>query len=98
MSDILVFLAIGFFAALFFLNFYFRAKIMKIYKKLINNRIEFDISHIFSKSKMEAEILPRYPAFRDDILSFSGHIKKSLAIAAILVVMITVIGIILKSI
>ncbi len=98
MTDILVFLAIGFFAALFFLNFYFRAKIMKIYKKLINNRIEFDISHIFSRSKMETEILPRYPAFKDDILSFCGHIKKSIAIAVVLVVLIMAIGIVLKNI
>ncbi|MCZ2100443.1 MAG: hypothetical protein LC107_02770 [Chitinophagales bacterium] len=98
MLDFLVFLAIGIFVALFFLNFYFRVKIMKVYKKLISNRIEFGTSHIFNMDKMKKEILPKYPAYTEDIMAFSNHIRKSLLIASILLVAITLVGIILKNI
>ena len=89
-----MFLAVGLFVALFFLNFYFRSK---IYKVLVNNRVEFGAAHIFNKAKMEAEILPRYPKLQDDILAFSNHIKKSVWKAIVIVVTIVVIGFILRS-
>ena len=98
MSQLLTFLAIGFFAALFFLNFYFRVKILKIYKILVANRIEFGVQHIFNNQNMESEVLKRYPAYKADILNFSNHIKRSLMYALILVVGITIIGFIIKTI
>ncbi len=98
MIDILTYLIIGIFLSLLFLNIYFRIKVFKVYKTLVQNRIEFNSSHIFNQSKMEKEVLTRYPNFRDDILNFSGHIKKSLSIAIVLVLLITIMGIILKSI
>lgn len=98
MVDVIVYLIIGIFLALLFLNIYFRVKVFKVYKKLVQNKIEFDSSHIFNTLKMEKEVLSKYPTFRNDILSFSGHIKKSLSIAVILVLLITIMGFILKSI
>ena len=98
MTDILIFLIIGIFIALLFLNIYFRVKVIKLYKTLVQNRIEFDSSHIFNNQKMETEILPKYPKFRNEIVGFAGHIKKSLSIAVVLVLLITVMGFILKSI
>lgn len=97
MTGLIGSLAVGFFIALFFLNFYFRAKILKVYKVLVNNRIEFSAKHIFNKEKMESEVLSRYPAFRNEILSFSNHIKKSIVIAATLVFAIVIAGFILKN-
>jgi len=98
MVDVFVYLIIGIFLALLFLNIYFRVKVFKVYKKLVQNKIEFDSSHIFNSQKMEKEVLSKYPTFRSDILRFSGHIKKSLSIAVILVLLITIMGFILKSI
>lgn len=97
MTDFLVILAVGLFVAVFFLNFYFRTKILKIYKVLVNNRVEFSMAHIFNKDKMEAEVLLRYPKFRDDIIAFSIHIKRSLFIAIALVVAIIIVGFVLRS-
>ncbi len=98
MSTILISLIIGIFIALFFLNVYFRVKVLKVYKILVQNRIQFDSSHILNKSKLEAEILPKYPAFRNEILTFTGHIRKSLSIAVVLVLLITIAGFILKQV
>jgi hypothetical protein len=96
MVDILFYLIIGFFLALLFLNIYFRVKVLKLYKILVKNRIEFNASHIFNKEKMMTEILSQYPDFSNEILTFTGHIKRSLSIAVILIVLITVMGCILK--
>lgn len=98
MSYIITYLIIGVFLSLLFLNLYFRIKVFKVYKVLVQNRIEFNSSHIFNKVKMENEVLSKYPSFTNEILSFSGHIKKSILIAVILVLLITIMGIILKNI
>jgi hypothetical protein len=98
MTDILIYLIIGIFLALLFLNIYFRVKVLKVYKTLVQNRIQFDSSHIFNHEKMEREVLSLNPKFRNEILSFTGHIKKSITIAIILVILITVMGFILKRI
>jgi hypothetical protein len=98
MTYIITYLIIGVFLSLLFLNLYFRIKVFKVYKVLVQNRIEFNSSHIFNKDKMEKEVLSRYPTFKSEILSFTGHIKKSILIAIILVLLITIMGIILKNI
>lgn len=98
MVTTLTFLIIGIFVALLFLNIYFRVKVFKVYKTLVQNKVEFDSSHIFNKSKLETEILPKYPQFKSDILTFIGHIKNSISIAVILVLLITMMGVILKNI
>jgi hypothetical protein len=46
--------------------------------------------------KLNEEILPKYPKYTNEILGFIGHIKKSVTIAVILVILITVMGFILK--
>jgi len=96
MSDFLLFLMIGIFVALLFLNIYVRVKVLKFYKVLVQNQVQFDSSHFFNKSKMETEVLNRYPSFRREILGFTGHIKTSVAIAVILIIIITLAGYILK--
>ncbi len=42
----------------------------------MQNRIEFNSSHIFNKVKMENEVLSKYPAFTNEILSFNYVFKE----------------------
>ena len=93
----LLYLIIGIFIAILFLNIYFRVKVMRIYRKLVQNRVDFDTAHIFNRKRMESEIYPKYPQFKDDIASFVNHIQRSVTIASILIVLITIAGIILKN-
>lgn len=97
MADLVFFLIIGIFLALLFLNIYFRVKVLKIYKVLVQNKIEFDSTHIFNSKKMEREVLTKYPKFTREILGFTSHIKKSILIAIILVALITIMGFIIKN-
>ncbi len=92
MLKILAFLIIGLFVAMLFVNVYFRVKVMKAYKRLVQNRVEFGIAHIFNRKKLEAEILPKYPQSRQDILDFSNHIQHSIKIALVLIGLITIAG------
>ncbi|TAK40482.1 MAG: hypothetical protein EPO28_10075 [Saprospiraceae bacterium] len=95
MFRMLIFLLTGLFAAMLFLNVYFRVKVMKSYKKLVQNRVQFGAAHIFSKAKMEEEILPKYPGMQDDIRAFVNHIHYSIKMAIVLIVLITFFGAVL---
>lgn len=96
--NFLIYLIIGVFLALLFLNLYFRIKVFKVYKVLIDNKVEFNSSHIFNKEKMNSEVLSKYPNQKSDILTFVSHIRFSLSIAAILVLLISLMGYILHQI
>jgi len=93
MSQILFFLIAGLFAALLFVNVYFRVKVMKSYKKLVQNQVQFGAAHIFSKAKMEREILPQYPDNKEAILTFVRQIHYSIKVAAVLIGLITLLGV-----
>jgi len=95
-TQTLIYLVIGLFVALLFINVYFRIKVIKVYKRLVRNEVQFDTSHIFSKKKMEEEIIPRYPDHADDIRKFVHQMQFSVQIASILIVLITIAGLILK--
>jgi len=97
MGSILIYLVIGLFVALLFLQVYFRLKVIKIYKRLVKNEVQFDTSHIMSNRKMEEEVLPKYPEHKDDILKFVHEMKFSLQIATLLIVLILIAGFILRS-
>ncbi len=78
-----------------FINVYFRAKVLKTYKRLVQNRVEFGAAHLFNRKKMEAEVLPKYPHMRQDILDFSNHIQYSIRMASVLIALITLFGAVL---
>lgn len=87
---------IGFFLALLFLNIYFRVKVMKHYKYLVQNRIEFNAKHILDKHKMETEVLVKYPEHASEIDAFATNIRNSVKIAAAILVLISLLGLIIN--
>jgi hypothetical protein len=95
MYILLISIVWGLFAAMLFLNVYIRVKAFKYYRKLVENRVDFKPKHIFNKALMEAEIYPKYPQHRVDIEAFTGHIRKSINMATVLMALITLFGAIL---
>lgn len=95
MYTILIFFVIGLFAAMLFVNVYFRVKVFKSYKKLVQARVDFTAAHIFNPKKMETEVFPRYPEHIEDIRTFSSHLRYSIRMASVLIALITVFGAIL---
>lgn len=95
MIKLLMVIIAALFVALLFLNFYFRIKVFKLYKKLVENRVEFGAAHLFNKQKLETEIIPRYPNMQTEIRTFCSHIQYSVKLATGLIVLITALGAIL---
>ncbi|HOY16420.1 MAG TPA: hypothetical protein PLC89_03965 [Haliscomenobacter sp.] len=95
MMTLLLTLVLALFAAMLFLNVYFRVKVFKVYKILVQNRVEFGVAHIFNKQKMEEEIISRYPHMREHILAFVNHMQYSIRMATVLTFLITLFGAIL---
>lgn len=95
MYVLLITIVIGLFVAMLFLNIYFRVRVLRTYKKLVQNRVEFGASHLFNKQKMEEEIMPQYPHMREEIETFVSHIQYSMRMATVLIALITLFGAIL---
>lgn len=92
MQILLMFSLLGLFAAMVFLNFYFRIKVLRTYQRLTRSGVQFGTVHFFNRARLEKEILPRYPQSRADILSFVRYIRLSVRMASVLIVLITIFG------
>ena len=92
MYILLVSLVLGLFAAMLFVNFYFRWKVIRVYQTLVQNKVEFGAEHIFNPRRLEEEVLPHYPQHAIDIQTFVKYLRFSFKIAAILIVLITLFG------
>ncbi len=95
MYVLLISIVVSLFIAMLFLNIYFRVRVFKVYRRLVEARVEFGAAHIFNKSKMESEIYPKYPAFQGDIEIFVRHMRYSIKMATVLIALITLFGAIL---
>ncbi|MEY4203754.1 MAG: hypothetical protein RL013_1457 [Bacteroidota bacterium] len=92
MYTLLITIVIGLFVAMLFVNLYFRAKVFKVYGILVRNKVEFGATHIFNRKKLEEEILPRYPQFQNEIETFIKHMRNSIRMASVLLLLITLFG------
>ncbi len=95
MLIILLSLVIGLFIAMLFLNVYFRMRVLKVYKILVQNEVEFGAKHIFNKEKMQTDIFPKYPNQKENIEIFVRHMQYSIKMATVLIALITLFGAIL---
>lgn len=95
MYILLITILIGLFLAMLFLNIYFRVKVLRTYRILVKNRVEFGAKHLFNKSKMEQEIFPRYPDMKEEIETFSRHMQYSIKMATVFMLLITIFGAVL---
>ncbi len=95
MYILLVTILAGLFLAMLFLNIYFRVKVMRTYRKLVENRVQFGAKHLFNKAKMEEEIFPKYPHMKEEIETFSRHMQYSIKMASVLMLLITLFGAVL---
>ncbi|MCC6460259.1 MAG: hypothetical protein IT260_07295 [Saprospiraceae bacterium] len=86
---------IGLFVAMLFVNIYFRARVLKVYGVLVRNRVQFGAVHIFSRQKLEEEVLPKYPQFKSEIETFIRHMRYSIQMATVLIFLITAFGAVL---
>lgn len=92
MLYLLAIIIVALFIAMLFVNIYFRVKVFKAYKVLVQNNVEFGGVHIMNRDRLEKEILPRYPHMKTEIETFVDHIHYSIKMASVLVFLITAFG------
>jgi len=95
MYILLITIVISLFIAMLFLNVYFRVKVLKVYKSLVQARVEFGATHMFNPTKMENEIIPKYPSQAANIRVFCSHMRYSIRMASVLIALITLFGAVL---
>lgn len=91
MVQVLLFAVIGLFAAMLFLQFYFRVRVLGVYRSLVRQRVQFGALEIFDRQKRMA-VQERYPSASVEIDLFARHLRYSMRMASILLVLITAFG------
>jgi len=82
------------FAGFFILNVYFRIKVFRHYRILIDNRVEFNAVDIFSEERMQS-IISRYPHLRKSITRFCRNMRLTMWMATVFVTLVIILGFIL---
>lgn len=83
------------FCALLVLHLYFRVRVFKAYKVLVQNRVDIDVKAIFNKQKIREEVLPRYPQFQREIWAFVRNLRLAMTLASAFLVLIILLGLVL---
>jgi hypothetical protein len=82
------------FAGFFALNIYFRVRVFKHYRVLIDNRIEFGAADIFSDDRMQV-VINRYPHMEESIMRFCRNMRFTMWMATVFVVLVIILGFVL---
>jgi hypothetical protein len=80
------------FLAMLGVNLYFRAKVLRAYRILLMNEVDFTPGQIFSTERVEDEIVPAYPAQAEEIRNFSNYLRRSIRMTTVLMALITTFG------
>lgn len=88
-SSIIVIVILAF-VSMLILNLYFRLKVFKYYKILVENRVEIDVKDLLDTEKIKSQVVPRYPHLEEPILAFVNNIRKSVMLAFFLLVLIAI--------
>ena len=80
------------FVLILILNIVIRLRVLKLYRTLVNARVDFEPKHFFNPRKLKEEILPKYPDHREQIIKFVGLVRFSMTMASIIIVLIIIFG------
>lgn len=92
MRLLLITIVCALFIAMLGVNLYFRAKVLRAYRTLVQNEVDFTPGQIFSKQRVEDEIIPAYPAQAEAIRNFSNYLQFSIKMTTVLMALITAFG------
>lgn len=84
------------FVLIILINLYFRIKVIKHYKYLINNRIEFNLGDIFNSKNLEKVIQDQNADHRYHISSFAKYLKIGVYLTCAVVVLIAILFVWMK--
>ena len=83
---------VALFVAMLAVNLYFRAKVLRAYRILVQTEVDFTAAQILNPRRVEEEIVPAFPAEAEAIRDFSGYLLRSIRMATVLLFLITCFG------
>ncbi|PHK97325.1 hypothetical protein CGL56_16090 [Neolewinella marina] len=92
MFIVLISIVIALFVAMLFVNLYFRAKVLRAYRELVQTNVDFTAAQILSQRRMEEEVVTAYPVHATAIRDFGNYLRRSIRMASVLLVLITLFG------
>ncbi len=92
MERTLMYLILFLFILMLFVNIYFRIKVIRAFRVLRDNRIQFDSALVFQNERLEHEVISRHPAHARYIRDFAHYLRRSISMAIILIALITLMG------
>jgi hypothetical protein len=95
MEKTLMYSIIVLFVLLLFVNIYFRLKVIRAFRKLKDNKINFDASNLFDSGKLSEIMSKNPPEIRQSIADFSKYLRYSISMVIALIVLITLFGAVL---
>ncbi|CAH1000750.1 hypothetical protein LEM8419_01866 [Neolewinella maritima] len=83
---------VALFLAMLFVNLYFRAKVLRAYRVLVQTDVDFTAAQILNRQRMEEEVVPAYPQQAQAIRDFGNYLRRSIRMATVLLLLITCFG------
>lgn len=80
------------FLLLLLLNVFIRVRVLRLYRRLVKDEVDFQPVHFFNQQKLEEEVLPNYPEHKEGILKFIKLVRFSMTMASIIIILILVFG------
>ena len=92
MFEVLIVVATSIMIVFLILNLFFRIKLLKLYRKLQEGKVDFPPSYILDRQKLLDEVVPKYPDYEQEILGLNKHLRISLGVAFIVFITALFIG------
>ncbi len=81
--------------ALVVLNVVFRYRVLRAYRKLMDEHVTFEGRLLLNQRRLEEEVVPRYPHLRREIMDFHRNLRTSVLLGSALVLLILIFGYVL---
>ncbi|MCP9237443.1 hypothetical protein [Lewinella sp. JB7] len=92
MFVLLLTIVIALFLAMLFVNLYFRARVLRAYRILVRSEVDFTATQILNRRRMEEEVVTAYPRQAEAIRDFGNYLRRSIRMATVLLLLITLFG------
>ncbi len=95
MENTLLYIVFALFGAMLILNVYFRLKVMRSYRKMVQAGVEARARDLMVKETLETKIIPTYPEHEDVIREFVAHLRNGFRMTSVLLGLVVLFGYIL---
>lgn len=91
-----IFIVLGIFALFVFFNLYIRIKTFKLYRQLVERRIDFTMSDLISSQRWQ-QVIAHHPDHEELLMKFRKHMLSTAILFIMVIVIVVVLLFIIRS-